>query len=195
MKSTLMMLIARLEEMLRLYERSTPSIDQTVVDRVLQTIARAQRVAGWLPVLLLALATGCSHKENPPVGGTFPGQGMTTTHTYTGAVTPVAGCVGQTCRQSVTVNADVIDYPSDSVLVYLCRNADCANGPVPAVQCSQVWNVTTAPCYTSTPASYIVFGKNVVQFINAFQSYCLDASCTQSVPGYSTYLIQTTITR
>lgn len=143
------------------------------------------------------LATGCEKKDKqyPPMGGVMPGTGMNVTKTYSGAVQSLTGCL-QRCYQDIAVNADVIDFPADRVNVYLCRNADCQAGPLPAVQCAQVvpLNGTTA-CYTATPSVSIVFGNGLVRLVDAYRSSCIDQQCTQSIPGYSTYVIQTSIVR
>lgn len=149
---------------------------------------------GVLFVILAALATSACHRKdhngNPVVGG-IPGGGVTTIAHYAGA-TSGWPCGGQTCRQSVTVDADVIDYPYDRLDVYLCRNADCSTGNLPSQTCAQAWNDPTASCYTSTPSAQIVFGKNLVQFINANQP---NSGFTPPIPGYSNYYISTTVTR
>lgn len=147
-------------------------------------------------VALALLAVGCQKNENgtPKIGGTLPGQGMTTSKTYSGTIATLTGCY-QSCFQDIPVNADVIDYPSDRVSPYLCRNADCVNGPLPAQTCAQVGLNGTTPCYTGPSNVSIVLGKDVVRFVNAFETSCIDQACTQHIPGYSTYLIQTTITR
>src|SRR5689334_8824077 len=134
-----------------------------------------------IAVLALALASGCQkHGQSPMVGGTMPGTGATTAHTYTGAVVLVSGC-GSSCYQDVPVNADVITYSGDVVNAYLCKGQDCVNGPLPAQSCASTGFV--APCYTTTPSPSIVFGHDIIRFVNAAQA------------GYSTYIIQTEVMR
>lgn len=133
---------------------------------------------------MLVLVTGCHRKndDGTPVGagGAMPGMGVTTMKTYGGVIAARApGFVGNV-RQTVTVNADVIDFPSDQVVVRLCKNADCSQGSIPAVLCSTVWNQPAIPCYTSD-SIIISLGKGTVLFVNA--------------QDYATYFIHTTITR
>ncbi len=145
------------------------------------------------------LAAGCrKHEDGSTVspGGTLPGSGSTVSKTYSGpvAVLDTSTC-NQSCKQTIPVNADVVNFPSDSVNVYLCRNVDCATSPIPQTSCATVWDKPAAPCATQMPSPDIVLGKNSVVIVNAFKSYCLDQSCTTSVPGYSSYLIQTVVSR
>ncbi len=153
-------------------------------------------------VLLLTLAlaaVGCQKKNEDGSAmsptGTLPGQGSTVSKVYSGSVAVLDSSVClQDCKQTVTVNANVIDYPSDAVSVYLCRNADCSVS-IPSVSCASVATNPTAACFTTTPNPDIVYGKNTVVLVNAFKSYCVDSGCTIKVPGYSSYTIQTTVTR
>ncbi len=136
-------------------------------------------------IALVFLVCGCrKHDDGSPAaaGGTMPGMGVTTMTHYSGTVAAVSPCGSSVCRQTVSVNADVIDYPNDSVNVYLCKNADCRVS-VPATNCASVWNQPPTPCFTPVPSVSIVFAKNIVQFINADQA------------GYSTYAIDTQVTR
>jgi hypothetical protein len=148
-------------------------------------------------ILLLGLCA-CSKKEDgtTPVSGTLPGRGPTTTMTYTGVINQMdtTSCFQQ-CRQSVSTNANVIDYPTDDVTVYLCRNTDCVNGPVPSVQCATLALGSPTPCYTGIPYPIIVLGKNVVVFINAFEKSYVDAARTIPINGFSSYVITTAISR
>jgi len=182
MKTTLLMLIVRLEEILKAYERTTPEIDQQIVDRVLKTIQRGQKAAALLSVIVL-MTVGCRRKDEAgnPVVSPMPGGGSTTMMTYAGAVTPTPGCVDR-CYQMITTNADVVHFPSDSVEVYLCKNATCAVNALPALKCSQT-NDPAAACYTPEPSVDIVLGIDVVRLVDA------------SNDGYGTYAIETTVTR
>lgn len=149
-------------------------------------------------IALMWTAIGCrKHDDGTPVGvgGTLPGSGSTVITKYGGAVSAAWPCGGQTCRQTVQTNADVIDYPMDRIDVYLCRNADCVSGSVPSIDCATIPFDPTTPCFTGSGRVGIVYGKNVVQFINANEPYWADQAHTIQIPGYSTYFIQTTVTR
>jgi hypothetical protein len=147
-------------------------------------------------IVLLGLCA-CRKKEDgpPATGGTLPGTGNTIVTHYSGAVAAVWPCGSQTCRQTVSINANVIDYPMDRIDVYLCRNADCVNGPIPSIDCASIPFDPVTPCFTGNGRVEIVYGKNVVQFINANEPYWADQAHTIQIPGYSTYYIQTAISR
>lgn len=158
-------------------------------------------------LLLVMLATGCHKREDggpPNVGGTLPGGGATVMIKYAGAVAVLntATCL-QSCFQDIPVNANVIDHPSDAVMVYLCRNAVCSVDALPAQTCAQIGidpSAITAPCYTTSPTPYIVLGKKpdgsgLVRLANAFTPWCLDLACSQKVPGFGSYAIETIVTR
>lgn len=151
-------------------------------------------------LILLALAflaSGCHRKNEDGTAmsptGTLPGQGATVIKSYSGTVSTLTGCF-QNCKQTIATNANVIDFPTDDVNVYLCRNADCS-GVLPTTSCAQVWNQPATPCVTTIPNPDIVLGKNDVVLVNAFETSCIDAGCATKIPGYSSYFIQTTVTR
>ncbi len=156
-----------------------------------------KRIAVLITVGILSI--GCrKHEDGSTVspGGLLPGSGSTNMMTYSGAVSVLdsSTCL-QTCKQTIATNANVLDFPSDSVNVYLCRNADCSVG-IPAKKCSEIAVAnTTAACVTTIPSPEIVLGKNVVQLVNAYKTSCVDQACTSSIPGYSSYLIQTIVSR
>jgi hypothetical protein len=150
---------------------------------------------------LFVLAAGCRHKDDKgnPSTSTLPGAGSTVITQYSGAVAVLdtRACL-QDCFQNIPVNADVLDYPADALQVYLCRNAVCDLQSLPAKTCTELGatlSAMTTPCYTSSPSTAIVYGNHVVRLVNAFESWCIDQNCTEVVPGYSSYAIQTTITR
>ncbi len=133
-------------------------------------------------VLVLALlATGCEKKKDQPTDvSTIPGNGVTTMGTYDGAVVNSHPSTGND-YQTIATNANVVDYPHDSVSVYICMgSADCRNAR-PAQDCAST--VFTAPCFRTTPDTHIVYGKNTVQLVNAaqagFQSYSIDTIVTR----------------
>lgn len=67
-RTLLFMMAHRMDDLLVTYERSTPCIDQTVVNRTLGTIQLARRIAATL-VVILALGGATAHafetRENP----------------------------------------------------------------------------------------------------------------------------------
>ena len=150
----------------------------------------------FLTVALALCACQRKHDDgsSKSVGGTLPGLPSTVITSYTGAVVPLSGCL-QDCYQTIATNANVLEYPGDAVEVYVCRNAVCSINALPALQCSQVPSDPVAPCYTTTPSTNIVYGRNLVRLVNAFKSSCVDLACTVQIPGYSSYAIQTTVTR
>jgi hypothetical protein len=149
-------------------------------------------------VMLIGLCA-CRKKEDgaATAGGTLPGGGATTTMTYTGPINQMdTSLCFRNCRQSVTTNADVIDYPADNVAVYLCRNSDCVNGPVPSIQCSSLAGGSPVACYTGMPNPGIVLEKNAVAFVNEFEKSYSDAAHTIVLDnGFSSYVITTVISR
>lgn len=176
-------------------------------------MTRGQMTTKYL-VAVLALAiltTGCKKNEDGSsagAGGSLPGIGSTSVHTYKGAVSSTWPCSEPNCYQTVSVAANVLDYPHDGVQVYLCRNVNCAVAPVPTTRCSEVPTNTTAACYTSIPSSQILLGRNTVQFVNANQTSCVNGPIADPItgaflgcvggivmPGYSSYYIDTTVTR
>jgi hypothetical protein len=151
-------------------------------------------------ILLLGaviLASGC-HRKNEDgsqagVGSSMPGASVTTTQSYNGSIQTLTNC-GQDCIQKVAVKYDHDNFPSDQIYINLCKNASCA-AALPALQCSQVSNPTTA-CYTTTPYRDIFYGKNTVGFVNAFYASYADAAQTVVLsPGYSSYSITTITSR
>jgi hypothetical protein len=147
---------------------------------------------------LLVLVAGCHRKNDDGspanAGATLPGMpGASVTH-YSGAIQTLTGC-GQTCTQTVNVNADVIDHPTDVVDVYLCKNATCSIGNIPAQVCS--WGqAASQPCYTTMPFVDITLGHGTVGFVQAFEiAYADAAHLIVLSTGYNSYAISTTILR
>lgn len=153
-----------------------------------------------LPVIVCALMLGACQKKHedgtPAQVGSMPGAGVTSISKYGGAISASSASCFQTCVQTVNVNANVIDYPSDREDIYLCRNFDCSTGTLPSVDCATVWNQPAAACYMTTPSVQITSGRGTVSFVNATDKAWADAQHTVLLaPGYSSYFIETTVTR
>lgn len=142
-----------------------------------------------LALIVALMCSGCKHDDGTAKtpAGPMPGSGNTVVTNYSGTIDLMTKC-GQTCRQTVSTNANVFDYPNDAVYVFLCRNTACTMTNLPAQTCAQTGLNGSLPCYTTIPSTQIVLGTLRVDFINAFEGLGV-------IPGYSNYAIQTVITR
>jgi hypothetical protein len=127
-------------------------------------------------IIAAVLLTGCHHEKDKREAGPsgLPLSCTPLVTQYSGAIdaTPVLDGLGfeTTKRQRVVINADVIEHPSDSIDVHLCTPTDCDQ---------------------TTPAPFIVYGHNEVEFVNAHQPFTKNGGTTQFVR----YEIETVICR
>lgn len=139
-------------------------------------------------LLGLLLLSACHRKHDdeptPGPGSTIPGAGSTFIRTYKGSIDHLLNC-GQDCIQRVPVEYDRAHYATDSISVYLCRNATCGDN-LPPLDCSGASGAM--PCFVSIPNRSIFIGKDVVGFVNA-------SIAENGNPGFSSYLITTVIRR